>query len=98
MIASIVLKQAQPGSIIVCHANGRGHHTAQALVLFVPELQKRGYTFVTVSELLTLGKVFATSDCYELYPGDNKRYDQIFGNGEERPKRQGGAEGLQRSP
>jgi peptidoglycan/xylan/chitin deacetylase (PgdA/CDA1 family) len=92
MIASIVLKHAQPGSIIVCHANGRGHHTAQALALFVPELQRRGYTFVTVSELLTLGKVFATSDCYELYPGDNKRYDQIFGNGEERPKRQGGAE------
>jgi peptidoglycan/xylan/chitin deacetylase (PgdA/CDA1 family) len=86
MIASIVLKNARPGSIIVCHANGRGHETAQALALFVPELQKRGYAFVTVSELLTLGPAFATSDCYESNPGDNRRYDKLFGNGTERPK------------
>jgi peptidoglycan/xylan/chitin deacetylase (PgdA/CDA1 family) len=85
-IASIVLKNARPGSIIVCHANGRGHETAQALALFVPELQKRGYAFVTVSELLTLGPLFATTDCYESNPGDNKRYDKLFGNGTERPK------------
>jgi peptidoglycan-N-acetylglucosamine deacetylase len=86
MIASIVLKNVRPGSIIVCHANGRGHETAQALALFVPELQKSGYVFVTVSELLTLGPVFATSDCYESNPGDNRRYDKLFGNGTERPK------------
>jgi peptidoglycan/xylan/chitin deacetylase (PgdA/CDA1 family) len=92
-IARIVLKNVQPGSIIVCHANGRGHETAQALSLFVPELQKSGYTFVTVSELLTLGTAFAASGCYELAPGDNKRYDQLFGNGEELPKIQGGAGG-----
>ncbi len=94
-IANIVLKNAQPGSIIVCHANGKGHHTAQALMLFVPELQKRGYGFVTVSELLTYGPVFATSTCYELTPGDNKRYDQLFGNGSEHPKKE---EGTTRTP
>ena len=92
-IATIVLKNAQPGSIIVCHANGKGHHTAQALMLFVPELQKRGYTFVTVSELLTLGPAFAASTCYELTPGDNKRYDRLFGNGSDQPKKQGGSGG-----
>ncbi len=91
-IARIVLKNARPGSIIVCHANGRGHETAQALALFVPELQKRGYAFVTVSELLTFGPIFAASTCYELSPGDNKRYDQLFGNGEELPKKQGEAQ------
>ena len=94
-IARIVLKNAQPGSIIICHANGRGHETAQALAIFVPELQKRGYTFVTVSELLTLGPVFAASACYELTPGDNKRYDQLFGNGVDLPKKQ---EGSARTP
>ncbi len=90
-IARIVLKNAQPGSIIVCHANGRGHETAQALALFVPELQKNGYAFVTVSELLTMGPAFAASACYELTPGDNKRYDQLFGNGSDLSKKQGGA-------
>jgi peptidoglycan/xylan/chitin deacetylase (PgdA/CDA1 family) len=95
MLASTVLKEVRPGSIIVCHANGRGHHTAQALALFVPELQKRGYTFVTVSELLTFGKVFAASDCYELYPGDNRRYDKLFGTSADLPKKQ---EGTERTP
>jgi peptidoglycan/xylan/chitin deacetylase (PgdA/CDA1 family) len=90
-IAKIVLKNAQPGSIIVCHANGRGHETAQALALFIPELQKSGYAFVTVSELLTLGPAFAASACYELTPGDNKRYDQLFGNGLDLPTKEGGA-------
>ena len=94
-IARIVLKNAQPGSIIICHANGRGHETAQALALFIPELQKRGYDFVTVSELLTLGPFFAASACYELTPGDNKRYDQLFGNGSDLPKKQ---EGSARTP
>jgi len=94
-IARIVLKNVQPGSIIVCHANGRGHETAQALALFVPELQKRGYTFVTVSELLTMGPVFAKSACYELTPGDNKRYDQLFGKSSDLSKKQ---EGTARTP
>ena len=85
-----VLRNVQPGSIIICHANGRGHGTAQALSLIVPELQKRGYSFVTVSELLTFGTVFAASECYELFPGDNKRYDQLFGRGTELPKKKGG--------
>jgi peptidoglycan/xylan/chitin deacetylase (PgdA/CDA1 family) len=91
MIAKNVLKNVQPGSIVVCHANGRGRHTAQALSLFVPELRKRGYTFVTASELLTFGSVFAASSCYELIPGDNKRYDKLFGNGAEHPVKQRGA-------
>jgi peptidoglycan/xylan/chitin deacetylase (PgdA/CDA1 family) len=90
-IAENVLRNVRPGAIIICHANGRGHETAQAMAIFVPELQKQGYVFVTVSELLTFGPVFAASGCYELTPGDNKRYDQLFGNGSELPKKQGEA-------
>ena len=78
-IARVILDQARPGAIIVAHANGRGHGTAAALPLFIPELQKRGYEFVTVSELLASGPVVAAKQCYELKPGDNRRYDRLFG-------------------
>lgn len=80
-ISQTVLKQARPGSIIICHANGRGHGTAAALPVIVRELKKRGFTFVTVSELLRLGRINATEDCFELKPNDNLHYDRIF-NGE----------------
>ena len=80
-IAKIVLSQTNPGSIIIAHANGRGYKTVEALPLFIPELRKK-YKFVTVSELLAEAKtVIATETCYELKPGDNKRYDKIFGKG-----------------
>jgi peptidoglycan/xylan/chitin deacetylase (PgdA/CDA1 family) len=92
-ITTIVLKHARPGSIIVCHANGRGHQTARALSLFVPELQKRGYSFVTVSELLTYGQAATASECYELRPGDNKRYDKLFGGDVTNSKEPGSATG-----
>jgi len=49
-----VLSEAQNGSIIVMHMGGQANVpvTADALPTIVDELQKRGYTFVTVSELL----------------------------------------------
>jgi len=78
-IANRVVRSIKPGAIIICHANGRGKGTAKALPIFVPKLKKRGYEFVTVSELLTYGPVFATRDCYELKPGDNYNYDKIYG-------------------
>jgi len=78
-IARVILEQARPGAIIVCHANGRGHGTAESLPLFIPELRKRGYEFVSVSELLDSGPADAVKQCYELKPGDNRRYDRLFG-------------------
>jgi len=76
-IAAAVLRGVRPGrgSIIVAHANGRGWHTAEALPLFVPELLRRGYRFVTVSELLASGRPVSVGECYELRPGDNVRYN-----------------------
>jgi peptidoglycan/xylan/chitin deacetylase (PgdA/CDA1 family) len=80
-IAHTVLTLAKPGAIIIAHANGRGHGTAQSLPMFIPKLLARGFEFVTVSELLSLGEPYATSECFELKKGDNKRYDKIFGKG-----------------
>ena len=75
-ITRAVLNQAKPGSIIICHANGRGHGTAEALHRFIPALQKKGFQFVGVSELLRLGQADAYEECFELRPGDNSRYDR----------------------
>jgi peptidoglycan/xylan/chitin deacetylase (PgdA/CDA1 family) len=76
-IARIIIKSAQPGAIVIMHANGKGVHTAQALPLCVPPLLNQGYQFVTISELLQAGPVFATATCYEVRPNDNLRYDRI---------------------
>lgn len=74
-IARTVLGKVRPGSIIVFHANGRGHGTAESLAIFVPRLAQAGFDFVTVSELLAAGTPVAVPDCYEERPGDNLRYD-----------------------
>ena len=76
-ITRTILNQTKPGSIIICHANGRGHGTAEALPKFISELRNRGFEFVTVSELLRLGQVEAYEECFELRPGDNSRYDRV---------------------
>ncbi len=80
-ISREILEKTRPGSIIVCHANGRGHATAEALPLFIPKLLQAGYTFVTISELLASGSASAVGECYEMKPGDNLRYDRISGVG-----------------
>lgn len=82
-IVKTVLRKVKPGSIIIAHANGRGYNTADALPSMINGLKKRGYKFVTVTELLNSGKVVASKTCYEVKPGDNKRYDRIFGKGTE---------------
>lgn len=76
-----VLSQAKPGSIVIFHANGRGYNTAASLPAIIDALRERGYAFVTVSELLHAGEVISVPACYELKPGDNARYDRLFGKG-----------------
>ncbi|MEO1142539.1 MAG: polysaccharide deacetylase family protein [Pseudomonadota bacterium] len=75
------LLRVKPGSIVVAHANGRGWNTGKALKIAIPKLLKEGWEFVTVSELLSAGKPVIAKTCYENRPGDNKRYDRIFGKG-----------------
>jgi peptidoglycan/xylan/chitin deacetylase (PgdA/CDA1 family) len=47
-----VTEETKNGSIIVMHINRRGWHTAEALPDIIRILRGRGYTFVTVGELL----------------------------------------------
>lgn len=64
-IARAILDRAEPGAIVVMHANGRGWNTAEALRTAIPELRRRGYRFVTVSELLALGEPVVVDSCHE---------------------------------
>lgn len=51
-LVDLVLKEARGGSIVLMHANGNGIHTAEALPGIIDGLRARGYTLVTVSDLL----------------------------------------------
>jgi peptidoglycan-N-acetylglucosamine deacetylase len=77
-IAEAMLRGAQPGSIIVSHANGRGYHTAAALPIAIPALRARGFQFVTLSELLAAGRPIIAPTCYDVHPGDTDKYDLLF--------------------
>ncbi|WP_010493388.1 polysaccharide deacetylase family protein [Paenibacillus elgii] len=57
-IVNKVLGNARNGDIVLFHdyVEGKGQ-TADALKEILPELKKRGFRFVTVSELLTYGKM-----------------------------------------
>jgi peptidoglycan/xylan/chitin deacetylase (PgdA/CDA1 family) len=74
-IADAMVNEAKPGSIIVSHANGRGWHTAEALPIAIPKLRAKGYKFVTVGELIAMGKPVIAAECYDRKPGDVNRYD-----------------------
>jgi peptidoglycan-N-acetylglucosamine deacetylase len=47
-----ILRDAKGGSIIVFHMNRKGVHTAEVLPDIIDGLRKRGFTLVTVGELL----------------------------------------------
>jgi len=44
------LLTAEPGSIIICHMNHPEKETAEGIIAAVPELKKRGFRFVGLSE------------------------------------------------
>lgn len=52
-IVSMVETETETGSIILCHDFiGRDSPTPEALRIFIPALKAKGYSFVTISELL----------------------------------------------
>ena len=51
MRARMILKQAKDGDIILLHDAEGNSQTVDALDTIIPELQKQGYKFVTVTEL-----------------------------------------------
>jgi peptidoglycan/xylan/chitin deacetylase (PgdA/CDA1 family) len=55
-IKNYVLWKVNPGEVIVLHDYGaRGRRTAEALATILPELQERGYSVVTLSDLDEVG-------------------------------------------
>ena len=55
--AYYVLGNIKPGSVIVLHDyNRRGGRTTQALEIILPKLEERGYSVVTLSELVEMGE------------------------------------------
>lgn len=56
-IVKTVLNGTKPGNIILFHdGGGNRNQTVKALEKILPELQKQGYIFVTISELLDIEK------------------------------------------
>jgi peptidoglycan/xylan/chitin deacetylase (PgdA/CDA1 family) len=53
-LVQYVVDVAQPGSIVIMHANGNGVHTAEALPRMIDGLRRHGFRLVTVSEMLGL--------------------------------------------
>ncbi len=51
-IVRVVLRDAQGGSIIVFHMNKKGVHTAEILPEIIRGLREKGFTLVTVGEML----------------------------------------------
>lgn len=51
-IARVLLRDAQGGSIIVLHMNRNGKHTVEFLPVVIDGLRKKGFTLVTVGEML----------------------------------------------
>nr|WP_320051157.1 polysaccharide deacetylase family protein [uncultured Desulfuromonas sp.] len=79
MLVEWDLSKVQPGAIILMHANAVPQKTHLLVPQLVPALQKLGYEFVTVSELLEMGPVVTVSDGYFDEPGDNLYVDDLFG-------------------
>lgn len=67
------------GSIILLHGNNVPKHTSAFVKRIVPILKKRGFVFVTVSELIKKGKQTLVNEGYFLKPGDNLNLDSQFG-------------------
>jgi peptidoglycan/xylan/chitin deacetylase (PgdA/CDA1 family) len=61
-----ILWKIQPGSIIILHdSDDRGERTISTLAAILPELNRRGFRIVTLSELLTSQPTAETEGCRE---------------------------------
>ncbi len=60
-IARVILRDAKGGSIIVFHMNGNGAHTAEELPAVIAGLREKGFTLVTVGEMMQKNEVAKVS-------------------------------------
>lgn len=78
-VAERVFKSIKPGDIILLHANKVPKNTEILVKNLVRKLRDAEYSFVTVSELLKMGKAKRTREGYFFTPGDALEYDKKFG-------------------
>jgi peptidoglycan-N-acetylglucosamine deacetylase len=56
--ARYILRNAKPGAIVVLHDGGsRGQRTVRILARVLPELHRRGYRVVSLSELVAAASI-----------------------------------------
>jgi peptidoglycan-N-acetylglucosamine deacetylase len=69
-LVEYVSSMTRNGSVIVMHINHGGWHTLEALPEIITRLRKRGFTFVTVSELIAV--THQKQEGQGLRPGPNR--------------------------
>ncbi len=74
-----VAGQVKPGSILLFHANLVPRGSFQLLRYVVTALERDGWRFVTVSELLAMGAPEREKEGYFEKPGDNASLDGRYG-------------------
>lgn len=72
MRARMILKQAKDGDIILLHDAEGNFMTVEALDTIIPELQKQGYKFVTVTELFSAKGIIP--DMEKVYTNVTQKY------------------------
>lgn len=72
MRARMILKQAKDGDIILLHDAEGNSMTVEALDTIIPELQKQGYKFVTVTELFNAKGIIP--DMEKVYTNVMQKY------------------------
>lgn len=70
--------EVRSGSIVLMHANAVPRHTHEIVPVFVDELLRRGWRFVTVSELMNMGRAETVQDGFFERPGDNRQFDSGY--------------------
>ena len=77
--AKLVAGMTRPGSILLFHANLVPKGTANLLREVVSILERQGYIFLKVSDLLEMGEPETVRDGYFSRPKDNYALDKKFG-------------------
>lgn len=77
--AKHVVDAVKPGSILLFHANLVPRGSFQLLRYVAEGLRRQGYRFVSIGELLAMGKPVREKEGYFVTPGDNAALDKRFG-------------------
>ena len=77
-ITKKVLDKAAPGYIVLMHVGAGADNTSKALPVIIKKLKEKGYSFVTIKELLNNNSTFKNQ--YIVKPGDTLwRISKMYG-------------------